>query len=928
MEESQFNIEFLGETLNGVYVKDRTTALRITEKLLNSSEYFGFDIETMANIGFDNVLEVLVDPLRSKPRLAQFYAGKNVVVFDLMHIGSTDFLNRLFTQKKLIAHNALFEIQHLLHNFKVKEFDVGCTFLAAKLIGHAKVPDDSGISYSLGSITKQVLKTEIWKDIDHAFWGEPDLNFEQIQYASYDAIATYKVAEKLSVGLKKLGMTAIYRLYKEAQYPIALMQLNGMKIDVEKHLDLISKWKMDAWNARKELEKITGLTVLTSTTMGKYLEETLPPEILAIWPKTESGKSLSVDSNTFSEFDFIEVVEPFSKFQKATTLCSTFGTSLQQKLSVIDNKFHTSFKLGGARTGRLSSSKPNLQNAPRLPEFRSIFIADEGCSLIVADFNQIELRVAAELSGDEEMNRAYRGGLDLHAITAEGITRKKLSDMDEEERAKARQNAKACFSGDTEVLTEKGWIPFSKYDGTYKIAQATFPVKYFSKTDKYGPTIDFVSPICVQSFYGRTVVSLKDRNTDIIITPDHEIVYQNNYRELRKKQFKNVSRGEMCYLPSSGHLLNTPLLSEDFSRLLAMVHADGCLTGFYLQLQFKKIRKIKRCKTLLNKLNLDYTETKTKGYSIFYVRSIKEHITAFISPTKKFCSEFIFMVDRLAFLDEARHWDGITSAYGSRDRIKITNIDKESLGVIQTLCVLSGKQSHLRYAGRTGYSNKKRWELSYRLGSHAYNNTKSIKTRKLGAKRHVYCAQVPSGNIVVRRNGKPLICGNCNFGLTFGLGARGYQKHAKKQYKVELSETEAYNSVKSWHRLYAGYSEYQDTQAETCKLELSVKTKLGKIRKLSEENYYGASANTPVQGTASECILYALCLLARELPACATLINCVHDEIVVQCKKGAEKEVSAIVSDCMTRGYKVLFPFGLTRGLVKTGVGNNWATAK
>lgn len=608
MDQTQFNLDVAHQKYKVWYIKEVALAEQALSQFMEKDVLFGFDLETMSYPEYRFDTTAPLDPLRSTPRLVQICDGRNTLVFDLLYI-PRELITPFLESKKLIAHNAMFELRHCYHNFGCKNVDIGCTYLATKLLHHAIYPDDGGISAGLEDIAQSLLKLNLFKNISHKHWFQPDLNFEQVQYAALDAIVVLKVAEKLVTGLKKYGLTDVYQLYKEAQHPLVMMELNGMKIDAVKHREMIGVWKLEAYAAKKELLKLTGLDDITSHKIADYLDKNLPLNIRSIWPLTESGK-LSTDANTFSEFSWVDVVEPFARFQKASTLSSTFGMKLQHKISPVSGRIHTSYKLCGARTGRLSSSNPNLQNMPRDAQFRSLFVPEEGNVFVVADFNQIELRVCAELSQDEQMLNAYRLGMDLHSLTAANTARKPVDQLTKEDR----QRAKAL-----------------------------------------------------------------------------------------------------------------------------------------------------------------------------------------------------------------------------------------------------------------------------------------------------------------------------NFGLVFGLGADGFQKYAKKQYKVELDAGQAYFAVREWHDLYAGYTEWQHKQAADCSLSLHVRTPLGKLRKLSWENHYGASANTPVQGGASECILRSLCgLNSGDLPTSARLINTVHDEIIVECPddKDTINHVVHALERHMHKGFLSVFPNGITRNLVQISHGANWADAK
>jgi DNA polymerase I-like protein with 3'-5' exonuclease and polymerase domains len=146
-----------------------------------------------------------------------------------------------------------------------------------------------------------------------------------------------------------------------------------------------------------------------------------------------------------------------------------------------------------------------------------------------------------------------------------------------------------------------------------------------------------------------------------------------------------------------------------------------------------------------------------------------------------------------------------------------------------------------------------------------------------------------------------------------------------------MSEDEAYESVTKWHELYAGYTEWQGQQAMAARESMQVRTATGKLRRLSTDNYYGASANTPVQGSASEVALSALVRLDRGLnPSVDRLITSVHDEIMVETFDNSFDiaRVKNTLQQCMINGFLDIFPHGITRGLVEAKSGSNWADAK
>ena len=137
------------------------------------------------------------------------------------------------------------------------------------------------------------------------------------------------------------------------------------------------------------------------------------------------------------------------RYSELAQLSSNFGDKLINRISSHSGRLHGSFMIAMAKSGRFSSSNPNLQNIPKSKAMRSVFIAAPGKTLVVADYSQLELRVMAEIAKDKTMTEAYRNGLDLHAVTAAGMLGLKPREFDRENPAhkEARQKAKAVNFG-------------------------------------------------------------------------------------------------------------------------------------------------------------------------------------------------------------------------------------------------------------------------------------------------------------------------------------------------------------------------------------------------------------------------------------------------------------------------------------------------
>jgi DNA polymerase-1 len=449
MDQASFTVQFLGESYPSYYIKDKSDAVRALEKLIKKDVLFGIDTETMALPEYRSIGKAALSPHLSRVRLLQVFDGKSCVVFDMLYIDNVQIFKEFLESKRFIAHNAVFDLQRFMHEFGVIDMQIGCTMILAKILFHATYPDDEGLSASLENLIREVFKCEVSKENQASNWGATELTFEQIQYSALDPLYCLKLAEKLAPGLTRFGLEKTYQLLKKAQHPVASLELNGILLDVDKHRVSVGIWRDKLYAAKNDLLALTGLEKITSHTIADYLYNTLPKETLSIWPVTASGK-LSTDANVFSEFSYLDIVAPFSEFQKRSVLTSTFGSKLISGVNPATGRIHCRFDLTGARTGRLSCSRPNMQNIPRSPDkeykelhtdepdLRSNFVARAGCSLVGADFNQVEIRAAAELSRDENMLNAYRHGLDIHAITASNISGKRIEDVSKEDRRRAK----------------------------------------------------------------------------------------------------------------------------------------------------------------------------------------------------------------------------------------------------------------------------------------------------------------------------------------------------------------------------------------------------------------------------------------------------------------------------------------------------------
>jgi len=409
---------------------------------------FAVDIETSRSHGFEDDPMSGLDPHRSEIRLIQFYAGGDkVYVFDLKKLGGIEALGTEIWKRPMVAHNAVFELKHFIHK-GIHPRCIGCTMLLANAILGGRLR-------SLKVLTSEILGEEISKEEQTSDWSQENLSEEQIKYAASDAVVVYKIFHILYPKLDENGVHTIYNLMRDAQHSIARMELAGVCLDKKSHGSLIELWKRKKIKCEEILRSYLGedINLNSPKQIGDWIKTQVD---VTDWPKTETGR-LQVNASSIAQNrENLSIAEPLLKHKAVSKLLSTYGETFANHISPVTNRIHSSFRLGGTATGRLSCTKPNIQNPPRDTEFRKLFIAEKGNVLVVADYSQIELRVAAVISEDEVMLESYRVGDDLHKKTAASILKIDPSNVTKAQR----QMAKAVNFG---LLFGMGALGLSRY---------------------------------------------------------------------------------------------------------------------------------------------------------------------------------------------------------------------------------------------------------------------------------------------------------------------------------------------------------------------------------------------------------------------------------------------------------------------------------
>ena len=267
---------------------------------------------------------------------------------------------------------------------------------------------------------------------------------EVYEYACEDADITLQLKEKLEPELKRLECE---RLFYDIEMPLmpvlAEMEMNGVCLDTAS-LNETSKAFTDRMNEIElRIYELAGqsFNIASPKQVGEILFDKL--RIVEKAKKTKTGQYVTSEEVLMQLKNKHEIVADILEHRGLKKLIGTYIDALPKLINPRTGHIHTSFNQTITATGRLSSSDPNLQNIPIRgedgKEIRKAFVPEPGCLFFSADYSQIELRVMAHLSQDENMVRVFREGKDLHAATAANIYKKPIEDVTRDERTKSKR---------------------------------------------------------------------------------------------------------------------------------------------------------------------------------------------------------------------------------------------------------------------------------------------------------------------------------------------------------------------------------------------------------------------------------------------------------------------------------------------------------
>jgi DNA polymerase-1 len=290
-------------------------------------------------------------------------------------------------------------------------------------------------------------KTISYKDVVGT--GKKKLNFSDIdlksatEYAAEDADVTLRLYDILSERVSEEKLDKIYEIFEKPMVKIlSKLETNGIKVDNNYLKKLSKKFKDRLIKIEKKIYKVSGkeFNIGSPKQLGEIIYNDLK---IAKLKKTKKG-SLATSAKVLEDLALTghEFPNLVLEWRQVSKLKSTYTDALQEHISKKTKRVHTSFLLAATNTGRLASSDPNLQNIPIKTldgkEIRKAFIAEKNNILISADYNQIEMRILADMADVKELKKAFKNNQDIHTLTASQVFDLPINKVTDDYRRKAK----------------------------------------------------------------------------------------------------------------------------------------------------------------------------------------------------------------------------------------------------------------------------------------------------------------------------------------------------------------------------------------------------------------------------------------------------------------------------------------------------------
>ncbi len=502
---------------------------------------------------------------------------------------------------KKIGQNIKFDFI-VLHNQGIKMNSMEDTMLMSYVLDAGKNRHNMDILSEIHLGHKPISFKEI------VGTGKKEINFSDVdlkkamEYAAEDADITYRLYKIFNKNLKLEKLTNIYEIFEKPLIEIlAFMEIEGIKIDKDSLKILSDKFEKKIKKLEREIFKLSKkeFNIGSPKQLGEIIYNDLK---IAVLKKTKKG-SFATSASVLEDLAFKGNKFPklILEWRQVSKLKNTYSDSLPEHINPNTKRVHTSFLLAATNTGRLASSDPNLQNIPIKSEdgkdIRKAFVAKKGFTLISADYNQIEMRILADLADVKELKKAFKNNEDIHSLTASQVFNVDIKKVDQDMRRKAKAINFGIIYGISQYGLAKQ-INVSNHEAEEFLNAYFFKFPeikiYMDKTIKFCRTAGYVNNIFgrrshfngindknfnVRNFQERAAINapiqgsaseimrlamirldkkLKNSKTKILLQIHDELIFEVSNDEI--KNISKIIKDEMSSVSNSDlHSFSTPL---------------------------------------------------------------------------------------------------------------------------------------------------------------------------------------------------------------------------------------------------------------------------------------------------------------------------------------------------------------------------------
>ena len=348
-------------------------------------------------------------------------------------------LGQCLQERQIIAHNAKFDLLWLRHKCGLKLDNLFCTLTASRLLTNGK----RELRNDLYTCWERFLGLPPGNDHGKSDWGGMVLTEDQLEYAATDVLHLHRLRDKQLEAIANEQLQSVLDLENRLVPVVVEMENNGFKINRDRLVGIME-------DHSAELDKASGVL---REELGNDINPNSPKQLKEAL--AEKGLELTNTSERTLKQSGHRLARCILNYRSAKKQMEQAETIL--KAIEGDERIHARFEPTGTNTGRFSSKKPNLQNIGR-GKLRTCFVPGDGNRLVVADYSQVELRIAAAIAGEEKMIQAYEQGSDLHRQTASIVLGKPVEDISKEDR----QLAKAVNFGLLYGQSAKGLVVYAE----------------------------------------------------------------------------------------------------------------------------------------------------------------------------------------------------------------------------------------------------------------------------------------------------------------------------------------------------------------------------------------------------------------------------------------------------------------------------------